>query len=181
MSKLKTRVIKANRLLQAKTGIVKIDKDTIAKCQDLIDDTDMDFQPFADEIIDTMQKLSTEAKTLSGHDEEDAVLLDKLCGEVMQIKGQAGMFGYDLASNLSDIMLSFLESIDHIDNHVIEILDAHTKTLDVVFKSGLKGDGGAQGKALKAELEDACSRYFSKYAKGASFAAKDEGDIFFVG
>lgn len=141
----------------------------------------MDFQPFADEIINTMQKLSIEAKDIDNHNDEEMALLDKLCAEVMQIKGQVGMFGYTLAGELSDIMLSFLESIDHIDDHVIDILDAHTKTLGVVFKSGLKGDGGKQGTALKAELEDACNRYFSKYAKGTDFAAKDAGDIFFVG
>ena len=180
MTNLKARVIKANRLLQSKVGVGQVDEKIIRKCQNLIDNTDLDFSEMALEILDDLRRATEKAKShrTIGNDQG---LINELASIVMQIKGQAGMFGFELAGELSDIMLTFLESLDNIDDHVIEITEAHTKTLEIIFKNNMTGTGGEYGEQLRNELEDACKRYFSKVATGKEFAVKDEGDIFFVG
>jgi len=86
----------------------------------------------------------------------------------MTIKANAAMFNYDLITNLANVMLSFLESIKKLDKDVIEIVDAHHKTLTMIVLKKMKGDIGEPGKQLENELKGVCKRYFSRKAKNSA-------------
>ncbi len=180
MTQFKARVIKASRILQSKVGMGQVDEQIINKCQTLIDSTDIDFGPMAQELIKDI-RLATEKAKNHRTEGNDQKLINNIAAVVMQIKGQAGMFGYSLAGDLSDIMLTFLESLPSLDDHVIEIAEAHTQTLEIIFKNNLVGDGGEHGKQLREELKEACNRYFTKIIPDHKVSDKDDSDIFFVG
>lgn len=180
MTQLKNRVIKANKILQSKVGIGAIDDDAVRQCQKLMDSSDIDFAPMALALLDDLNAAIEKAKN-HRTEGDDAVLIDDMIKIVMQIKGQAGMFGYSLAGLLANIVLNFLETLDELDDHVIEIMEAHSKTLSIILKNGMKGDGGEYGQELRHELEEACRRYFAKVVTEKDFTAEDDSDIFFVG
>lgn len=178
MSNAGTRIIKASRLLQAKVGTGAIDDKKIRKCQTLIDDVDIDFQEMACDLLNDLKKAVNQA-----HEQENDhdTLIDGMTGPIMQIKGQASMFGYELLGELASVTLNFLESIQEIDAHVLEIMNAQLQTIEVILKNGIKGHGGEQGELLRQELYEACERYFNKKGISRKFVPQQDNDVFLVG
>lgn len=155
--KKQPRVIKANYVLQAKIGSGPLDSKTVEKCQKVIDNNDVDFAPLAIQFLDTLKKAIEEARQGNVNLEES---IQTMTQPVMELKANAKIFKYDLIGNLANVMLSFLEAIKTMDKNVIEIVDAHHKTLTAIVTNKMKGNGGVNGKQLEQELKDACKRYF---------------------
>jgi len=88
-----------------------------------------------------------------------------LTAPVMELKANAAIFKYALIGNMANIMLSFLETITQMDNDAVEIVKAHHNTLHMIVVKKMSGDGGAGGKMLLQELQQACDRYYQRKAK----------------
>lgn len=157
--KKQPRIIKANYILQAKVGSGPLDNKVVEKCQQVIDNNDVDFAPLAKEFLD---KLAEAIMRAQRDNENTREIIQEMSQPVMQLKANAALFKYDLIGKLANVMLSFLESVRAIDKTVIEIVDAHHKTLSVIILKKMKGDGGSHGIQLEQELKDACSRYLQK-------------------
>lgn len=154
----KAKVIKANRMLQAKVGSGPLDEKTVEKCQEVIDKNDVDFTPLAKQYLDQLAVAIQKAKGQEIQLDEAVALMTQ---PVMELKANATIFKYDLIGNLANVMLSFLEAVRELDKTVLEIVDAHHKTLSAIVAKKMKGDGGKYGKHLEHELKDACKRYFT--------------------
>mgnify|MGYP001628251483 FL=1 len=155
----KPKVIKANYMLQAKVGAGPLDAQKVDACQKVIDNNDVDFAPMAKDILDRLANAIDNART-GKTDLKQAV--QEMTEPVMELKANAGLFRYDLIGNLANVMLSFLESVKTMDKTMIEIVDAHHKTLTAIVMKKMQGDGGKYGKQLEQELKDACLRYYQK-------------------
>lgn len=155
--KKQPRVIKANYVLQAKVGSGPLDEKVVEECQKVMDTNDVDFAPLAREFLDKLKTAIDQAKT-GEVSLEDSV--QAMTQPVMELKANASTFKYTLIGNLANVMLSFLEAIKTMDKTVLEIVEAHHKTLTAIVANKMKGDGGANGKMLEQELKDACKRYF---------------------
>lgn len=155
----KARVIKANTILQAKVGLGPLDDKVLGRCQDVMENNKIDFSPVAKEYLAMLADTITMTREgkLSHND-----AIQAMANPVMQLKAHASMFHYTLVGKLANIMLSFLESVETIDNDVIDIVDAHHKTLKTIISKRLSGDGGNGGETLKAELIEVIRRYNSK-------------------
>ena len=153
------RVHKASNLLQAKVGTGKIDEGTVERCQNIMDNNDVEFAPVAKEFLD---KLSSAIQEARKDDADKDAAVKSITEPVMQLKANAAMFKYHLVGNLANVMLSFLEAVKELDNDVIEIVSAHHQTLSAIVIKQMKGDGGAHGKEMEQELKGACARYFGK-------------------
>jgi hypothetical protein len=157
--KRKTRIMKASYMLQSKVGMGPVDEDAIKRSQEVMDGNSVDFGPMATEFLNELKEAVEKAK--AGEDTPEN-LIKGMTGPVMQLKANAGMFKATLIGNLANIMLNFLESIDALDNDVIDIVNAHHTTLNLIISSSIEGDGGAYGAQFEKELKDACKRYFAK-------------------
>lgn len=155
----RTRIIKASPLLQAKVGSGTIADDVVEKMQQVIDETQIDFSPMAQKLLDQLEDALRKAR---GGNSNNALQISRMVEPVMQIKGNAGMFGYELVGNLASTVLNFLENIKAVDKDVLEIVEAHHKTLSLIVKNKMAGNGGAHGAQLQNELQDACKRYYTK-------------------
>lgn len=155
----KVRVIKANTMLQAKVGKGPLDEKAVRRCQEVMDANKVDFAPLAREYLARLDDAVRQAREglLS---RERAV--QSMTEPVMQLKAHASMFRYTLIGALANIMLGFLESAETIDEDAIDIVEAHHKTLKAIIANKMEGDGGVRGEKLKAELKDACARYYAR-------------------
>ncbi len=70
-----------------------------------------------------------------------------------------------MVGNLANIMLSFLESIDTLDEDALSIVSGHHDSLKLILSSKMTGDGGKDGPVMVTELKDACARYYKKKKK----------------
>lgn len=153
------KIIKASTMLQQKAGTGDVDIKKVEKAENTIQNNSEDFLPIATEFLDRLELGVVRAR------EDHLSMPDKIAGmtrPVMELKANARMFKYDLVTSLANIMLGFLENITSLDKDAIDIVAAHHTTLKAIIVKKMKGDGGANGSLLKAELEDACQRYFKK-------------------
>ncbi len=171
----RARTIKFNRLLQAKVGTGQVNEELIKKSQKLIEENTTDFAPMAKEYLNPLKDAIDAARK---GDKENSVILQEITDPVMQLKANAAMFDYALVGNLANIMMNFLETIESIDEDVLEIVDAHYKTLVLIIGNEMKGDGGEYGQELTGELKDACKRYFARQASQGN--AIEDKDAFFI-
>ena len=161
----KARVIKANHMLQAKVGSGPLDAHKVEACQKVMDNNTVDFAPLAQDYLNQLYGTIQKART-GDIGVEQAVA--EMTQPVMELKANAAIFKYHLVGNLANVMLSFLEAVKALDKTVIEIVDAHHKTLTAIVMKKMQGDGGQYGKQLEQELRDACKRYFSSKSKKTS-------------
>lgn len=159
MEPKKAKVIKANYDLQTRVGSGPLDEKVVAECERIIKDNDIDFAPMAG---DFLNKLSEAVKFAKSPGVDLAQAKHKMTQPVMELKANAAIFKYDLIGTLANVMLSFLEAVKTIDKTVIDIVEAHHKTLTIIVLKKMAGDGGPHGKLFEQELKEACKRYFVK-------------------
>lgn len=159
------RIIKASHVLKAKVGSGSIDPLAVRRGQAVIDTNTYDFVPLARQYL---FELENSASRLRQGEISPQQTVDFMGRSVMQLKASAPLFRYKLLGELTQIMLGFLEGIKEADEDALAIIDAHLHTLKTILAKKLEGDGGIYGERLKAELIDACKRYFAKLNTNAS-------------
>ncbi len=161
-SRKKVRFIKPPNIIKQKVGAGGIDETLLEKSQQAINNTEFDFLPYAQQFLKQLSEFVAEARK---NNEAFHASKEKIIGPVMQLKANGGMFRYQLVSDVADIALQFLESIEVSNDDTFDVIKAHENTIKVIIANKLKGDGGREGYALIKELDQACQRYFSKYGK----------------
>lgn len=160
--KMKVQFLQPPNRLRVKVGTGGLPENIIQRAQKILDSTDLDFGPMADDYIEmfdeALQKLS---------DTPDPTRNDilQVTLPVMQLKANGGMFRYQLITDVANILLNFLEELEPagLNEDAWEIINAHAQAIRSVVAHRVEGDGGGEGRQLKSELYDACRRYFEKY------------------
>lgn len=154
------RVRKASKELQIKAGTGTISEKSVEKAEKALEANKEDFKPMARQYLARLGEAVEQARQDSSDMKER---IHAMSAPVMDLKANASMFDYDCVTHLAGIMLNFLETIDQIDTQVIEIVDAHRKTLEAIVARGMTGTGGKEGEVLQKELKDAINRYYKKH------------------
>lgn len=157
------RVIRADKSLRARIGPhAKINDDQIAKAQDVLDKPRIDFQPYAVDYIKKIREGMDMASVESyAYDSE----YYKITVPLTQIKGQAGMFGNPLASEVSAMVLKFIEHYQRLDKDILNLLDVYCNTITLSYDQKLFNVETPGGKVLISELNEAMQRYVEKFKK----------------
>ena len=149
-----------NRIKQ-KVGGGGIDENIITKAQELLEHNTVDFKPIADMLMDVLNEAiqNTKSGNLTGEKAIEAMIYP-----AMQLKAQGAMFHFPLVTELSNILVNFLETVTNTDKDVIDLVVAHKMAINAVIAGRVQGDGGAKGKELREALMDACNRYYRSRA-----------------
>lgn len=152
------QIIEPDKSLQAKAGTGKLDEEIIARGQSVIDNNKVDFLPLAREYSNELNR----AIILADQDETKSKLsIDNLIFPIMQLKANGLVFKYDLISELSAIIMDFVENLQELDDYAIQIIRAYHTTLTHIINQEMEGSGGENGDHLFEELGGACSRYYA--------------------
>lgn len=143
--------------LKEKVGSGGIDEAVLMKAQELLEKNTINFEPIANMLLDLLVEAIADAKagTIKGEEAIEAMIYP-----AMQMKAQGSMFHYPLISDISHILVNFLETVEDMDRDVLDIVVAHKMSIKAVLASHLKGDGGKTGKELREALMEACGRYY---------------------
>ena len=114
--------IKAKKHLEQKTGAGEIPPEKIKNSQKVLDENKINFIPIAK---DFQNELEIALTKIDNKGTSSRLALESIITPIMQIKANATIFKYGLVGNLAGIMLNFLESINRIDEFVIQIITAH--------------------------------------------------------
>lgn len=153
----KAELITPPNKLKEKVGSGGIDENVINKAQTLLENNTVDFKPIAAMLIELLTEAITDAK--NGNSKGEAAI-EAMIYPAMQLKAQGTMFHYPLVTDISNILVNFLETVTNVDKDVLDLVVAHKMSINAVLASQIKGDGGKVGKELRDALMDACNRYY---------------------
>lgn len=154
------RIITPRHTLREKLGYGGIDPAVLVRAQELIEETTVDFEPYAKAFLDRLEK---EIQIVRGKQTRNQADIHAITRPVMELKANGGMFRYTLITEIADILLNFLESLSVLNDDALDVVGIHTKTLTAIISGKLTGDGGREGRKLANELDGACQRYMKKY------------------
>lgn len=143
--------------LKEKVGSGGLDENVIHKAQALLENNTVDFRPIASMLVEILSEAITDAKNGNIKGE---VAIEAMIYPAMQLKAQGSMFHYPLITEISNILVNFLETVTVMDKDVLDIVFHHKMSINAVLSSQIKGDGGKVGKELRDALMDACNRYY---------------------
>ncbi|MCB9989455.1 MAG: hypothetical protein H6868_09030 [Rhodospirillales bacterium] len=147
-------------VLREKVGYGGIDPQLLDKAQLFLDKNDLDFAPYADGYL---KRLKQAIDAIKADKVKGAAAVDSLVRPIMELKANGGMFRYRLVTEIAGVILNFLEDVKDLNKDALRLVEVHYQTIHVIVSSGLRGDGGAEGRLLAEELYDACVRYYNKY------------------
>ena len=153
----RAELISPPNTIKQKVGKGGIDENVIVKAQELLEDNKVDFHPIAEMLMDVLNEAIQNAKS-GAYTGEKAV--EALIYPAMQLKAQGTMFHYPLVTEISNILVNFLETVTGVDTDVLDLVVAHKMSINAVIAGKIQGDGGAKGKELREALMDACNRYY---------------------
>ena len=157
------RFIKSDKALRARIGPnTKITDDQIKQAQDIIDNTPIDFEPYAMNYLHKIKEAVEMARNETYlHDGE----YDMIVFPMTQIKGQAAMFGNHLASEISAMILKFIEHYKRLDSDMLVLLEAYCKTIHLSYSKKLYNVDTPGGRVLLSEMGYAMERYAERFRK----------------
>lgn len=155
------KIIKASLELQKKVGQGTVDAHKIQIAQKIMNENKVEFGPLAKPHLDELHTLITSISRSRG-DQSDHDVLQALMVPTMNIKANAATFNYPLVSNLTGVVLTFLEDVKRCDKKVLQIVDLLHKTILLVLARKMTGDGGVQGEALQRAFQDLCIKFTKK-------------------
>ncbi|NCC22410.1 MAG: hypothetical protein EOM26_08100 [Alphaproteobacteria bacterium] len=154
------RFIKPPNKIKQKVGGGGFEPDVAKKGQKAIDDTDVDFAPYAEKYLKDLAEVIADYEhgRISNEDTRE-----RLAATVMQLKANGGMFSYSLISEIADTILLLLDNISDLNRDALDIVKAHQNSIQIIVATRLKGSGGREGSELVRELGNACTRFYTKY------------------
>jgi len=157
------RRIKADKSLRSLIGPkAHITEEQIEKAQQVIENSHVDFKPHALNYINQIDKAVEMIKAESYAREED---YSSLINPLIQIKGQAAMFGNKLASEISAMVLKFVEHYHRLDDDMLDFINAYCRAIRASYKREIYETNSPAGLDLIEELSTAMERYRKKFNK----------------
>lgn len=158
----KAEFVRPPNVLKTKVGSGGLSEEILSKAQSLLENNTIDFLPLAEMYLGSLMKGIEQARdSESSADLEETIAT--MIYPAMQLKANGGMFHYPLVTKIADRLIHFLEVIEKPDIEAVEIVLAFHTTMRAVVLGKIRGDGGRHGQELLAALNDACTRYFSKF------------------
>ncbi len=158
ISSTKGKLVNPENNLKKKVGNGGFDAKTLSAAQHMIENNTVDFRPQARELSDELGVALSAAR--AAQDASDPSIMGNLMYPVMQLKAQGGLFHYPLISEISHIIIDFLENIPGLDEIVMDITDAYRKAINAIVTAQLKDGNSGNGKDLRNELDRVCNRYY---------------------
>lgn len=154
MSKL---VTPKNRLKE-KVGDGGFNQEDIQKAQQSIEENDIDFVPIATNYL----RLVREALDRHTKSQNKSDLYSDLLDQLTQLRAQGSLFHYPSITDLTDTVVDLLDSLNSIDDTIIEIIVAYEKSANILLSSEIKQADNPVCLALVKELQAVCNRYKAK-------------------
>lgn len=156
------KIIEASKVLQSKVGVGALDSMAVERCQTVMDSLDIDFQPYAKSFIDEMDEIM--ARAVAG-ELKGRALIQAVSDPIIQLKVNGAAFRYHFTADISNVILSFFDTVAVVDKEVISIIVVYRQAIGVAIKNNMLKDGGDVGAQMLKELKGACDRYLKRYKK----------------
>lgn len=86
--------------------------------------------------------------------------IERICSSCLSIEARSEAYGYELGREVAGMLRTFCQVHfqDGEKEHLV-VLEKHIQTLSLIYNGRMRGDGGAQGQALKNDLGLLAKKY----------------------
>lgn len=151
-----SKLVKPNNTLKKKVGHGGFKESDLMKAQSMIENNKIDFKPIAEDFVKDIGEILDQISsgTIEGKDALGSVMYP-----IMQLRAQGALFHYPVITNVSDIIVDFVDGVGLLDADVIEIIVAYKNAIAAILKLGIKDASNKAGQQISSELRAACLRY----------------------
>ena len=149
----KPEIINPPNALKSKVGTGgpgAVDLDTLEKAEQVI-------ASMADNYLEwveaDLKKISDAYKALAaatGDRKEEIEVVFQISHDM---KGQGGSFGFDLVTAIGNELCRMIEKSPRVTDDVVDAVKVHIDAMRLVIQNRMKGDGGANGKAILSGIQ----------------------------
>ena len=90
----------------------------------------------------------------SGATSDQDETLRRVYRESHDLRGLGGTFDYPLITHIGSSLCDLIERLESLTERHLEAIELHVRAMKLVLAERLTGDGGAQGQALAAGIEE---------------------------
>lgn len=135
-------------LLDGASAAQIITEELVQEAQEVVMKSESDFIKWATQDIEKLQmafqKLCAQPNDMKARQD--------LLASAYAIKSQSGIFGYDLATVVSDLLVNYLAKHEQLTENSLLVVNKHIETMVVVFTQKVKEVDGQLGTALVGSL-----------------------------
>lgn len=146
--------------IKKKVGSGGIDIELVKRAEALINNNKTDFVPIAESYFELLE--DNTRKALQQELKEDEAF-EALLYPLVQLKAQGAMFKHPFITNITGVLINFLEIVKTLDKEVFEIITAHNMALSAILTRHTQKNSSAEAQVLTQALEDACKRYIKTH------------------
>lgn len=131
-------------------GPARMDPELLKKAEAVVKQMEEDFPEWADDYLDQMRAALDAAKAdpAAAHEQ-----IQRIFTLVMDLKGQAGSYGYQMLTLIGDLLKGYTEDLGQLDRRTVQIIEAHIDAMQAALRQGVKGDGGDVGRQIVGDLQ----------------------------
>ncbi len=152
------KTIEPDMSLSKKIGPGKIEMSFIEHAQKIMENNTINFKPLARDFLNEMDTAINQAIE---DDLPKNKAIENITYPIMQIKANGLIFKYDVIGNLASTAQSFLDDLQELDIHAIEIMQACHRTMTHVMENDIRDSKDEIGQAFLKELDSACTRHYA--------------------
>jgi chemotaxis protein histidine kinase CheA len=136
-----------NNLRKAKVGSgrAKLDKGLLEVAEQAISDMQGDF---AEWVLDDLKTMDATVVTLKSGSGDCAKARSELYRMALDLKGQAGSFGYQMVTAIAASLLDFISPREDITGFDVGVAEAHIGAIRAILAEKARDDAGETGQAL---------------------------------
>ena len=105
------------------------------------------------QLVQDIETLRACLHALEGEQTDAEAPLQELFVTSHNVKGQAGTFGYDLITSISELLCEFLRAKPALSDEVELIVRAHVDALSLLVDHDVEGNGGELGTEVVEKLK----------------------------
>ncbi|MCK5297218.1 MAG: response regulator [Alphaproteobacteria bacterium] len=140
-------------------GALQLPVSILEEAEESLERQSLDFAELAQKHLFKLSELIQKIK------ETDEVKRFPLIKEINMIahelRGQGGTFGYPLITIFGKSLYEVTKKLPEIDDSVIQLIKAHSDSMNAVIREKIAGDGGELGRVILKSLDIAIKKYSS--------------------
>lgn len=130
-------------------GSTKLDADILKQAEQAIDALEDGFSELA---AVSLAEIRASLARADAKRDEAGEELGAMFTLVMDLKGQGATYDYMMLTEIGDLLKKFTEGRKTLTGRDIQIIGAHIDAMQAVLRDEIKGDGGAVGRQIVANL-----------------------------
>lgn len=138
-------------------GALQLPASILEEAEESLEKQSLDFAELAQKHLNNLSELIK--KTNEADKSNRFPLIEEINMIAHELRGQGGTFGYPLITIFGKSLYEVTRKLTEVDDNVIQLIKAHSDSMNAVIREKISGDGGELGRDVLKSLDIAIKKY----------------------